>query len=149
MEIENDENPEIDLQIPALLPSDYVQDVNERLILYKRIAYCRSDEGLKALQIELIDRFGSLPQATQYLFEINSLRLIALQLGIKKIEGHSKGGRIEFIKKPRVNVDKIIMKISEVPDKLNFDGPHRLRFSHDTFLPGERIAFLKEMLSCL
>ncbi|EKD75835.1 MAG: hypothetical protein ACD_44C00012G0003 [uncultured bacterium] len=149
LEIENDENPEIDLQIPALLPSDYVQDVNERLILYKRIAYCRSDEGLKALQIELIDRFGSLPQATQYLFEINSLRLIALQLGIKKIEGHSKGGRIEFIKKPRVNVDKIIMKISEVPDKLNFDGPHRLRFSHDTFLPGERIAFLKEMLSCL
>ncbi|MFK5289069.1 TRCF domain-containing protein, partial [Glaesserella parasuis] len=59
---------DIELRVPALLPDDYLPDVNMRLSFYKRIASAESDEALKDLKIELIDRFGLLPEATKNLF---------------------------------------------------------------------------------
>jgi transcription-repair coupling factor (superfamily II helicase) len=47
---------EIDFHIPALIPETYVPDIHRRLIEYKRIASATTDEGLKDIQIELIDR---------------------------------------------------------------------------------------------
>ena len=53
---------EINLHVPALLPEDYVPDVHLRLILYKRISGTASRDELRELQVELIDRFGLLPE---------------------------------------------------------------------------------------
>ncbi|BBI62468.1 hypothetical protein HSBAA_37740 [Vreelandella sulfidaeris] len=52
---------EISLNLPALIPNDYIHDVQQRLVMYKRIANTQSDSELKELQVELIDRFGLLP----------------------------------------------------------------------------------------
>jgi transcription-repair coupling factor (superfamily II helicase) len=59
---------EINLHLPALLPDDYLPDVHLRLVHYKRIASARSEEALRELQMELVDRFGSLPEPTRNLF---------------------------------------------------------------------------------
>ncbi|MCL4720977.1 MAG: transcription-repair coupling factor, partial [Gammaproteobacteria bacterium] len=59
---------EINLHVPALLPDDYLPDVHLRLVHYKRIASARSEATLRELQIELVDRFGLLPDATRNLF---------------------------------------------------------------------------------
>ena len=67
---------EIDLRIPALIPEDYLPDVHARLVMYKRIASAENDETLKELQVEMIDRFGLLPNSTKQLFAIASLKLI-------------------------------------------------------------------------
>ncbi len=56
---------EISLNLPALIPDDYVHDVQQRLVMYKRIANTQSDAELKELQVELIDRFGLLPPAVE------------------------------------------------------------------------------------
>ncbi|OSC57438.1 TRCF domain-containing protein, partial [Staphylococcus aureus] len=55
---------EIDLRLPALLPEDYLGDVNIRLSFYKRIAGAENKPELDELKVELIDRFGRLPEAT-------------------------------------------------------------------------------------
>ena len=56
---------EINLHQPALLPETYCADVHERLIIYKRLANCKTAEELTQLAEELIDRFGLLPEPAQ------------------------------------------------------------------------------------
>ena len=85
--------------MPALLPEDYLPDVNMRLSFYKRIASARSDTELTELKIELIDRFGLLPDAGRHLLAAAGLRLQAQDLGIRRIEAQEKGGFVEFSEK--------------------------------------------------
>lgn len=149
LDTEVEEQIEVDLQIPALLPESYVPDVNGRLILYKRIAEAKSVDALQDLQVELIDRFGLLPDAVKNLFEIAALKLAAKNLGIKKIEAYTKGGRVEFGEKPLINVDKLIKKINTSRGKLYFEGPQRVRFVYENPTTAQRIEFVKEFLQDL
>ncbi len=91
-----DHGAEIDLGIPALLPSDYLPDVHARLVLYKRIASARDREELRELQVEMIDRFGLLPEPAKNLLEITELKLRVQPWGIRKIEAGPASGRILF-----------------------------------------------------
>ncbi|WP_255374853.1 TRCF domain-containing protein, partial [Oleiphilus sp. HI0079] len=72
---------EVNLRIPALIPEDYLPDVHARLVLYKRIASCRSYSELKDLQVEMIDRFGLLAEPTKNLLRQAELKLDAEKLG--------------------------------------------------------------------
>ncbi|MBS1236524.1 MAG: transcription-repair coupling factor, partial [Proteobacteria bacterium] len=81
-----DHGPEIDLRVPALIPADYLPDVHARLILYKRIAGAASTEELRELQVEMIDRFGLLPEPVKSLFSVTELKIKATPLGVRKIE---------------------------------------------------------------
>ncbi|MGH8106148.1 MAG: transcription-repair coupling factor, partial [Arenimonas sp.] len=85
---------EVELHIPALIPDDYLPDVHARLTLYKRIASARDSEQLKELQVEMIDRFGLLPDPTKQLFATAEIKLEATPLGIRKLELGPTGGRI-------------------------------------------------------
>ncbi|HDL5103277.1 TPA: transcription-repair coupling factor, partial [Mannheimia haemolytica] len=106
---------EIELRVPALLPDDYLPDVNMRLSFYKRIASSENLQSLNDLKVELIDRFGLLPEATKNLFAITQLRLSAQTLGIKKIDAGIHGGYLEF--KPTAQPDpmKFIALIQKQP----------------------------------
>ncbi|HEY0719963.1 MAG TPA: TRCF domain-containing protein, partial [Gammaproteobacteria bacterium] len=118
---------EIELNVAALIPDDYLPDVHERLMLYKRIASATSNEELRELQVEMIDRFGLLPPQTKMLFRIAELKLLATPLGITKIELGENGGRVIFSEKPNVDPMKII-KLIQVKAKLyKLDGQERLR----------------------
>ncbi|HYQ39654.1 MAG TPA: transcription-repair coupling factor, partial [Pseudomonas sp.] len=88
--------PEINLRLPALIPDDYLPDVNARLILYKRIASAADESALNELQVEMIDRFGLLPEPAKNLMRLTLLKLQAEQLGIAKVEAGPQGGRLEF-----------------------------------------------------
>lgn len=87
---------EINMQLATLLPEDYINNVNTRLSLYKRIASCDNDDEFDDLKVEIIDRFGSLPVETQNLFTIARLKNLASQLGIAKIRGDGLGATMEF-----------------------------------------------------
>jgi transcription-repair coupling factor (superfamily II helicase) len=119
---------EIDLQFATLIPENYLADAHARLILYKRIANAKSTAALDEIQVEMIDRFGLLPDPTKQLFLITELKLQANMLGIRKIEGGAKGGRIEFEEKPSIDPVKIIQLIQRFPKQYQLDGPTRLRY---------------------
>ena len=126
-----DHGCEIDLQIPALLPDTYLPDVHNRLVMYKRIASCEDTETLKDVQVEMIDRFGLLPQAAKNLLAITELKLQVQPLGIRKIEAGPQGGRIVFEAEPQIDPMNIITLIQTQPGKFQFDGADRLRFNLD------------------
>lgn len=102
---------EIDIKESSLLPDDYVHDVNQRLILYKRISTVKNDQELFNLKSEIIDRFGKLPKATENLFLITEIKLQAVNLGISKIDLGSKSGKIKFNNNPNINFNNIIKMI--------------------------------------
>ncbi|WP_333623653.1 transcription-repair coupling factor, partial [Stenotrophomonas indicatrix] len=94
---------EVELHVPALIPDDYLPDVHTRLTLYKRISSARDSDALRELQVEMIDRFGLLPDAAKNLFAIAELKLQASSLGIRKLDLGENGGRIVFESKPNID----------------------------------------------
>ncbi len=140
---------EVNVHAPALLPADYLADVHMRLILYKRIASAGSEEELNDLREEMIDRFGLLPDTASLLFSVTSLKIEATQLGIQKIDAGPKGVRIDFIAEPNIDPVSLIQLMQSDPKQYRLDGPNRLRVSHHTSDPEERIALLKNIISSL
>jgi transcription-repair coupling factor (superfamily II helicase) len=118
---------EIELHVPALIPDSYLADVQARLTLYKRIASARTSLSLRELQVEMIDRFGLLPQAVKALFEIAELKLIAERLGIMKLDFGPQGGRVVFKEQTRADPAALIRLIQERSQDYRMDGPQKLR----------------------
>jgi len=144
-----DHGAEIDLGIPALLPADYLPDVHTRLVLYKRIASAANPEGLKEIQVEMIDRFGLLPPPAQNLLEITQLKLRVQPCGIKKIEAGPTGGRILFGPEPKVDPARVIRLVQTAPKEFKLDGGDKLRFFADLADPSRRIAQVDRVLGRL
>jgi transcription-repair coupling factor (superfamily II helicase) len=118
---------EVDFHIPALIPEDYIADIHRRLIEYKRIASAGNEAALRDIQIELIDRFGLLPQPLQHLFRITRIKLQTVALGVDKIDVGEASGKIVFNKKPNINPMTIIELIQSEPERYRFDGKQTLR----------------------
>ncbi len=144
-----DHGTEVDLHIPALLPEDYLPDVHIRLILYKRIASSATTEELRELKVEMIDRFGLLPQATNNLFDITELKLHVLPFGIRKIEAGPAGGKFHFEAEPKFDTMRLIQLIQTRPDEFKLDGSDKLRFFADLSDPGHRVGAVKGILDQL
>ncbi|NOY67017.1 MAG: DEAD/DEAH box helicase, partial [Gammaproteobacteria bacterium] len=123
-----DHGPEVDMQVPALITEDYLPDIHNRLVLYKRIASAADHQQLKDIQVEMIDRFGLLPEATKNLIAVTEIKIKAATLGISKIDAGEHGGRILFGKKPDVNPVNIIQLIQQQPETYKLDGTNKLRF---------------------
>jgi transcription-repair coupling factor (superfamily II helicase) len=126
---------EIDLRVPALLPDEYIFDVSLRLSLYKRIASAKNKNKLDDIQVELIDRFGLLPQPAKNLVNIAKLRLKAQTIGIARIEAGPLGGSIEFSGNTQIDPRIIITMIQQQPSVFNMKGANKLTFkrtSEDT-----------------
>jgi transcription-repair coupling factor (superfamily II helicase) len=126
-----DHGPEIDLQVPALIPDDYLPDVHARLIMYKRIASARSADELRELQVEMIDRFGLLPEPVKTLFRITALKLTATPIGIRKIEAGPRGGRIVFGPEPNINLPKLLELVQKQHVTYKLDGQDKLRINRE------------------
>ena len=118
---------EIELHVPALIPETYLADVQARLTLYKRIASARDATGLRELQVEMIDRFGLLPEATRNLFAIAELRLRAERIGVSRLDFGPQGGRVEFLEQARADPAALISLIQESGRAYRMDGPQVLR----------------------
>ena len=128
IDISSPQQTDINLRIPALIPEDYLGDVHNRLILYKRIASAKDEQALKELQVEMIDRFGLLPDPTKNLFRQTGLKFKAEQLGIQKIEANQHEGKIHFKSNTPVDPMKLISLIQTKPEQFKLSGSDTLRF---------------------
>ncbi|MEP6485091.1 MAG: transcription-repair coupling factor [Rudaea sp.] len=140
---------DVQLHLPALIPDDYLADVNARLTLYKRIAGARDSDALRELQVEMIDRFGLLPEQVKNLFAVAGIKLAANALGIRKLELGEKGGRIHFNAQPNVEPATIIRLIQTQPKVYSLDGQDKLRVRLE--LPGaaERLGTAMALVTTL
>ncbi len=143
------ESTEINLHIRALIPDDYLVDVHLRLMMYKRIANAKSNDELRELKVEMIDRFGLLPLPVNYLFSVTEIKLLAEKLGISKIEANAKVGKIHFKNDTIVDPYSIIKLVQESTPIFSLSGANELKFTHDRIDADERLEFVNETLLLL
>ncbi|MDO4449390.1 MAG: transcription-repair coupling factor [Moraxella sp.] len=87
---------DINIHASALIPDDYLGDVHERLMFYKRISSAADITELNDLRVEMIDRFGALPTQGQNLFAVHRLRIKAEPLGIIRMDISASAMTFEF-----------------------------------------------------
>ena len=140
---------EINLHMPALIPDDYLGDVHQRLLFYKRISNTDTQEKLGNIRMELIDRFGIPPQPVKQLFSVHQIRLRAEQLGITKVDINSNGGYIEFSPDTPVQAISIIQLMQKNPSYYRMEGGQRLKVMVQLAEYDKRIQFIVELLNKL
>ena len=144
-----DEDVEIKLNIPALIPEDYLPDVHTRLIMYKRVANAVSDAELHELQVEMIDRFGLLSDHLKNLFQVTSLKLYARSIGISRLETGPEGGRIEFSPNTSVEPLAIVELVQDQPNIYRLQGSSTLKFKYKMETAAQRIQQATDLLYLL
>ena len=140
---------EINLHLPALIPDDYLGDVHQRLLFYKRISNTDSQEKLDNIRMELIDRFGIPPQSVKHLFAVHQVRLKAEQLGMTKIDLNSNGGYVEFSPDTPVQATSIIHLMQSNPTHYRMEGGQRLKVTQKLGEYEQRIQFIVSVLNRL
>lgn len=140
---------EINLHIPALIPDEYLGDVHQRLLFYKRISNTDTQEKLDNIRMELIDRFGVPPQSVKHLFSVHQIRLKAEQLGITKIDINTQGGNIEFSLDTPVQAITIIQLMQKHPTYYRMEGGQRLKVMVQLEEQEKRIQFINDLLAKL
>ena len=140
---------EINLNLPALIPNDYLPDVHNRLMLYKRISSATDIEALRDLKVEMIDRFGLLGPEINNLFEIMRIKIDCIQYGIVKIDAGEQGGYIEFGHDTMVNPMTLVKMVQEQHEIYRLTGATRLTFSQ--YLPEseDRITWVSSLVKQL
>ncbi|UYG06256.1 transcription-repair coupling factor [Halomonas sp. M4R1S46] len=144
-----DQGVEIGLNLPALIPDDYLHDVQQRLVMYKRIASAESEAELKELQVEMIDRFGLLPAPVKTLLRQTRLRQRAERLGIARLEAGPERGRVIFAGHTRVDPLILVELIQREPQRYRLEGADTLRFEADMADEAARFAVVEQLLDAL
>jgi transcription-repair coupling factor (superfamily II helicase) len=139
---------EINLHVPALLPRDYVEDVHQRLSLYKKLASCDDEDGLIGLQEELVDRYGKLPEPARALIDTHRLRLAAERLGVKKIDASGEAIVIQFVPNAPINPTQLIA-LMQRSKTMRLTGPERLRIDEKLPQLETRLQRLREVFKAL
>jgi transcription-repair coupling factor (superfamily II helicase) len=140
---------EVNLRIPALIPADYLSDVHLRLVMYKRIASAENDDHLRELQVEMIDRFGLLPEQIKNLIRVTQIKLLAQSIGISKLEANAASGRIEFTSDTRVEPLTIVKLVQKAPHLYKLEGANQLKFNLPMETADQRLQQVSELLKNL
>lgn len=138
---------EVDTYVSTLFPKDYIGDVSIRLSLYKRLASCRTQDALDDLKIELIDRFGRLPQEAHHLLLCSTMRLLAEPLGITKVDIKKNFCTLYFCEEPNIDINKVIKLIQNSPHQYQLNNTNQLKFLYQSLDFSEQVTLSAELMS--
>ena len=138
-------NTEINLHTPAIITNSYCGDINERLVLYKRLSGLNDYEALMEMKEELIDRFGVMPEQTQSLISFHDLRIFIQHLDIKKIDASDTSIQISFASDSKMDPLKLIKLLGE-DKRCRMNGPDKIKIGVTIIDILERVKFIKDFL---
>ncbi|CAL4043051.1 transcription-repair coupling factor [Buchnera aphidicola] len=134
--------PEVELYISALIPANYVSNINFRLSFYKRMATVTHITDLKKIEYELINKFGSIPYETKNLIILSKIKLIAKRIGIKRIESNKKRGIIIFFEKNKIDTISLLKILKKELKNWKFQKFNRLTFEYKFYSCRIRIKWI-------
>jgi transcription-repair coupling factor (superfamily II helicase) len=114
--------------VPALIPESYLPDVHTRLVFYKRIASAKSQGALRELEVEMIDRFGLLPDQVKNLLLATQVKLLIEPIGIIKLDATDNMIRVQFNTQPDIDPLKLIQLIQSQPKQYQLKGQTELKY---------------------
>src|SRR5438128_2627844 len=114
-ELADDVRANVNLRVDLKIDDSYVPDMNQRLMIYRKVAGARTDAELDQILNELRDRYGPLPEAVEHLEQYGRIRLMADRLGVESIDREGQTIVIKIRpdgKAERLNVERLIKVIS-------------------------------------
>jgi len=142
-------SPTINLGASVLIPENYVADLNVRMSLYRRLASIETREDIDRFAAELIDRFGPLPEEVTHLFEIVTIKQLAKQAGVEKIDAGPKGGTIAFRGNAFANPLALVQLIARHSGTMKVRPDQKIVVTRDWPTPNDRLAGAKAVLTHL
>ncbi len=139
---------DINVHLPCLFPDSYIHDVNTRLSLYKRLSSCESPEEFSDFKVELIDRFGFLPNAAENLLLLSKLKRQATNLGLTKILCDENGGVLELGAHHKIDSSYLIDLITKHRG-YKMSGQNSLRYYIKEDENRPRMQILSQLLQAL
>jgi transcription-repair coupling factor (superfamily II helicase) len=149
LSLELEAHCEVELGSAALIPEDYLADIHTRLVFYKRIASAETDAELHELEVEMIDRFGLLPDQVKTLFSATQIKLLAQPMGIIKIDASAAMIRIQFNAQPKISADKLIQLMQTHPQRYKLKGQAELKIFDKMETVVDRVKHLQFTLTHL
>jgi transcription-repair coupling factor (superfamily II helicase) len=111
--IEDDTSAAINLGVDIRIPEDFIYDMSQRLRTYKRISSSENDTELADIHAEIQDRYGSIPESVENLFEYARLRREASRLSVISIDREGERLSVKFSEKAKIDPEKLISMVSE------------------------------------
>ena len=139
-EMEDDVRATVNLRVDVKIEESYVPDMNQRLMVYRKVAAARTEGELDAVLEDIRDRYGPLPASVLNLAEYGRIRVIADRIGVDTIDREGQIVVIKFRPQTRVDPMRLVKMVHEYPGatlvppaslKLDLDAP-------PGHLPGDR-----------
>ncbi|MEZ5647729.1 MAG: transcription-repair coupling factor [Alphaproteobacteria bacterium] len=141
--------PQISLGTAVLIPEVYVQDLDVRLGLYRRIAELVDRTEIEAFAAELIDRFGPLPDEVENLLETIAIKKLCREAGVEKLDAGPKGAVITFRHNRFANPHGLVTLISRKAGLIKVRPDQKLVYMREFPSPRSRLKGVQELLSTL
>jgi len=119
--------PEINIDMPALIPEPYIPDIDQRLSAYRRLAKMTEINEIADFKAELIDRFGTLTMETENLLLKIMLRVMAIKAGVKRVDFTGRQLSLSFSQVHQKNPSGIIDLVLSERDRFEITPDHLIK----------------------
>ncbi len=106
-------SPQVNVGTSVLIPDTYIEDLNIRMSLYRRISELEEKDEIDGFAAEMIDRFGKIPQEVENLLNIVAIKQLCRKAGVARIDGGPKGAVIAFHNDAPPNVGALMAWLQE------------------------------------
>ncbi len=142
-------DPEINLQVVARVPEEYVPDTHLRLVLYKRLANANDEEDVFSVAEEMADRFGEPPGPVRNLFEVMRIRTLARYVGVNAVEATSERAQITFHPQSPFPVSAVVRLVQNPAGRYKAPADFKLAYTFDAEERRDTLVALRMVLQRL
>jgi transcription-repair coupling factor (superfamily II helicase) len=141
-----DWSPQITIDAAALIPETYIEDLDLRLQMYRRLAALETPDDIEAFAAELIDRFGPVPAETEQLLQLVGIKQLCRRAGVAKVEAGPKGMLLAFHNNSFARPERLVGFIADHAQTMRVRSDHRLVISGETGSPAERLKRVRGLM---
>ncbi len=145
-QVKNLFQPTIKIPEEIFIPDDYIDDLDLKLSIYKRISSVNNNDELSNLIIELRDRFGSIPKQLNNLFSLIEIKILCIDYNVDKFEFSRKGIVIGFYKNNPTNPQKLLDLSMNRHSQFNLRPDQKIFYDFKGHLNTSRFKLSKEIL---
>ncbi|HEX2552868.1 MAG TPA: transcription-repair coupling factor [Microvirga sp.] len=132
-------SPNIAIGAPVMIPETYIEDLQVRLGLYRRLSTFETDAEIDAFGAELVDRFGPLPTEVEQLLKIMSIKVLCRRANIDKVDAGPKGIIVSFRDNSFANPTGLVAYVAEQASFAKVRPDMRIVFIRDVEDPNDRL----------
>jgi transcription-repair coupling factor (superfamily II helicase) len=141
---------QLNLGISLRIDASYIEEENQRLRMYKRIASAENESAIEDILAEMQDRYGAMPEPVQQLVTAGRLRLLCEQTGVAQMDRKGQMVSVRFTETASIDPEKLMQMVARNAKRgAQFTPQGVLRFPVKATAPAEVLAELRRLIEAL